>query len=189
MAAERPIVIGAPLATAFLYGWDAEKGIKLAAEEINAAGGIAVGNVKRPLKVEVIDTRDLEPGVPVSEALLGLEKLILDKKADVIIGGPIRSEAALAAMDLLNKYKKVSILTTGALTPAYSGRELRQIQILLQDHQPCRGHGGRVHDPPGRSEAKARFQQSLRHGAGCGTRACGRQPDEETSHGKGVGST
>ena len=38
-AAEPPIVIGAPLATAFLYGWDAERGIRLAVEEINAAGG------------------------------------------------------------------------------------------------------------------------------------------------------
>lgn len=118
-AAEKPIVIGAPLATAFLYGWDAERGIKLAAEEINKAGGVNVGGVKRPLAVEVIDTRDLEPGVPVSEALLGLEKLILEKKADFIIGGPVRSEAALAAMDILNKYKKVSIITTGVLTPAY----------------------------------------------------------------------
>lgn len=119
VSAADPIVIGAPLATAFLYGWDAERGIKLAADEINAAGGVKVGNAKRPFKVEVIDTRDLEPGVPVSEALLGLEKLILEKKADFIIGGPVRSEAALAAMDILNRYKKVSILTTGVLTPAY----------------------------------------------------------------------
>ncbi len=118
-AAEQPIVIGAPLSTAFLYGWDAERGIKLAADEINAAGGVKVGAVNRPFKVEVIDTRDLEPGVPVSEALLGLEKLILEKKADFIIGGPVRSEAALAAMDILNRYKKVSIVTTGVLTPAY----------------------------------------------------------------------
>lgn len=122
LGAEKPIVIGAPLATAFLYGWDAERGIKLAADEINAAGGVKVGNVKRPLQVEVIDTRDLEPGVPVSEALLGLEKLILEKKADFIIGGPVRSEAALAAMDILSKYKKVSIITTGVLTPAYQKR-------------------------------------------------------------------
>ncbi|MBK5101011.1 MAG: hypothetical protein JJE15_08485, partial [Desulfobacteraceae bacterium] len=28
--AEKPIVIGAPLSTAFVYGWGAEKGIKLA---------------------------------------------------------------------------------------------------------------------------------------------------------------
>lgn len=118
-AAEKPIVVGAPLATAFLYGWDAERGIRLAAEEINAKGGVNVAGKKREFKVEVIDTRDLEPGVPVSEALLAVEKLILEKKADFIVGGPVRSEAALAAMDLLSKHKKISILTTGVLTPAY----------------------------------------------------------------------
>lgn len=114
-----PIVLGCPLSTAFLYGWDAERGFTLAVEEINAAGGVMVGSQKRLLKMEVIDTRDLEPGVPVSEALLAVEKLILDKKADFILGGPVRSEAALAAMPLLSKYKKVSILTTGVLTPRY----------------------------------------------------------------------
>jgi branched-chain amino acid transport system substrate-binding protein len=121
-AAEKPIVIGAPLATAFLYGWDAERAIKLAVEEINEKGGVTVGKEKRPFKVEVIDTRDLEPGVPTSDALLVVEKLILEKNADFIVGGPVRSEAALAAMDLLSKYKKVSILTTGVLTPAYHKR-------------------------------------------------------------------
>ena len=121
-AQEKPIVIGAPLATAFLYGWDAERGIKLAADEINTAGGVNVAGKKRLLKIEVIDTRDLEPGVPVADALLAVEKLILEKKADFIVGGPVRSEAALAAMDLLSKHKKISILTTGVLTPAYSKR-------------------------------------------------------------------
>jgi branched-chain amino acid transport system substrate-binding protein len=118
----KPIVIGSPLSTAFLYGWDAERAIKLAVEEINAKGGVTVGKEKRPFKVEVMDTRDLEPGVPTSDALLVVEKLILEKNADFIVGGPVRSEAALAAMDLLSKYKKVSILTTGVLTPAYHKR-------------------------------------------------------------------
>ena len=95
--AQDPIVLGCPLSTAFLYGWDAERGVTLAVEEINAKGGVNVGGTKRPFKVETIDTRDLEPGVPVSEALLAVEKLILDKKADFIVGGPVRSEAALAA--------------------------------------------------------------------------------------------
>ncbi len=117
--AETPIIIGSPLSTAYLYGWDAERAINLAIAEINAGGGVNVGGKKRLFKVEVIDTRDLEPGVPVSEALLAVEKLILDKKADFIVGGPVRSEAALAAMPLLSKYKKVSILTTGVLTPKY----------------------------------------------------------------------
>jgi len=56
-----PITIGAPLSTAFLYGWDAERGMRLAIEEINAAGGVKVGDTKRPFNIEVIDTRDLEP--------------------------------------------------------------------------------------------------------------------------------
>lgn len=86
-----PIVIGCPLSTAFLYGWDAERAVKLAVEEINAAGGVKVGGEMRPFKVEVIDTRDLEPGVPVSEALMGVEKLILEKHANFLIGGPVRS--------------------------------------------------------------------------------------------------
>ena len=117
--AAKPIRIGCPLSTAFLYGWDAQRGVTLAVEEINTAGGVSVGGKMRPLAVDVIDTRDLEPGVPVSEALLAVEKLILDKKADFLIGGPVRSEAALAAMPLLSRYKKVSILTTGSLTPKY----------------------------------------------------------------------
>ena len=120
--AEKPIIIGCPLSTAFLYGWDAERAITLAVEEINAKGGVEVAGEKRPFKVEVIDTRDLEPGVPVSEALLVVEKLILEKKADFIMGGPVRSEAGLAAMDLLSKYKKVSVLSTGVLTPKYHAR-------------------------------------------------------------------
>ncbi len=122
-AAEKPIIIGAPLATAFLYGWDAERGASsLPLKRSTRQAGSASGGKKRPISVEVIDTRDLEPGVPVSDALLGVEKLILEKRADFLIGGPVRSEAALAAMDLLSKHKKVSILTTGALSPAYTKR-------------------------------------------------------------------
>ena len=117
-----PIVIGCPLATSFLYGWLTERAMTLAVEEINAKGGVNVRGEKRPFKLVVMDTRDLEPGVPVSEALLVVEKLILEKNADFIMGGPIRSEAALAAMGLLSRYKKVSVLTAGVLTPKYHAR-------------------------------------------------------------------
>ena len=125
-----PIVLGLPLSLNYLYGWDAEKGIRLAVEEINAKGGVNVGGTKRPFKVEVMETRDLEPGVPVSEALLAVEKLILEKNADFIMGGPVRSEAGMAAMDLLAKYKKVSILTTGVLTPKYHARVAKEYDRL-----------------------------------------------------------
>jgi branched-chain amino acid transport system substrate-binding protein len=129
-SAAKPIVIGAPLSLNYVYGWDAERGMTLAVEEINAKGGVKVGGKMRPFKLEVLETRDLEPGVPVSEALLAVEKLILDKKADFIMGGPIRSEAGMAAQDLLAKYKKVSILTTGVLTPAYHARVAKNYDKL-----------------------------------------------------------
>jgi branched-chain amino acid transport system substrate-binding protein len=125
-----PIVLGCPLSLNYHYGWDAERGIKLAVEEINAKGGVNVGGRMRPFKVEVIETRDLEPGVPVSEALLAVEKLILEKKADFIMGGPVRSEAGMAAQDLIAKHKKVSILTTGVLTPAYHARVAKNYDKL-----------------------------------------------------------
>ncbi len=117
--AAAPIKLGAPLSTAYLYGWDAERGIKLAVEEINAAGGVNVGGEMRPFEVEVIDTRDLEPGVPVDDAIKAVEKLILQRKVDFLVGGPVRSEAALAVMDLISQHKKVSIVSTGVLSPAY----------------------------------------------------------------------
>lgn len=119
---EDPIIIGAALPTGFLYGWAASRGIQLAAEEINAAGGVNVGGTMRPLRVEVLDTRDLEPAVPVSDALSAVERLIMDRNADFLIGGPARSEAALAAMDLISRHQKVTIFTTGFLSPAFQER-------------------------------------------------------------------
>lgn len=118
----QPIVLGVPISRGYPDGVDAERGITLAVEEINAAGGVNVAGIKRPFKVEISDTRDLEPGVPVAEALLAVERLIIEKKANYIIGGPIRSEGALAAMDVLSKHKTVSILSAGVLSPAYQKR-------------------------------------------------------------------
>jgi len=114
-----PIVVGMPIPRASTYGQNAEKGMILAAEQINAAGGVNVGGVMRPLKLEIIDTRDEEPGVPTSDVLLAIEKLILNKKSDVIVGGPVMSECGMAAMDLYARYKIVDIVAAGCLTPSW----------------------------------------------------------------------
>jgi len=118
----QPIVLGVPISRGYPDGVDAERGITLAVEEINAKGGINVAGKLRPIKLEIMDTRDLEPGVPVSEALVATERLIIEKKANFIVGGPIRSEAALAAMDVVSKHKTISILSAGVLSPAYHKR-------------------------------------------------------------------
>ncbi|MDY7037593.1 MAG: ABC transporter substrate-binding protein [Thermodesulfobacteriota bacterium] len=122
VAASEPIVLGVPSARAFAEGETMENGTILAVEEINAKGGVNVDGKKRPLKVEIMDTRDLESGVPVSEALLVVERLILSKKAKFVVGGPIRTEAYHAAMDLFSKYKTISLVNTGVYSPATGKR-------------------------------------------------------------------
>lgn len=114
-----PIILGAPIPRASAYGQNGERGMILAAEEINAAGGVNVGGIKRPLKLEIIDTRDLEPGVPTNEVLLAIEKLILQKKADLIVGGPCLSEGGMAAMDLYARYDTLDIVSIGCYTPSW----------------------------------------------------------------------
>jgi len=115
--AAEPIVIGVPTSTGFLEGKEGLKVVEMAVEEINAAGGVKVGGENRPFAVESIDIRDAAPGVPVPEALLGLEKIILEKKPAALLIGPFRSEALMAGMDIIAKYK-VPMLGTIAMSPA-----------------------------------------------------------------------
>jgi len=117
-----PIVIGAPIPRASTYGQNGERSMILAAEEINAAGGIKLGGVMRPIQLEIADTRDEEPGVPTSEVLLAIEKLILDKNTKILAGGPCMSECSLAALDLYPKYKSLDIVNIGTWTPGWHAK-------------------------------------------------------------------
>jgi branched-chain amino acid transport system substrate-binding protein len=114
--AAEPIVIGVPTSLGFLEGKESHKAVQLAVGEINRKGGVNVGGVKRPFKVVAADLRDAAAGVPVPEALLGLEKLILEKKPVAIVVGPFRSEALLAGMDIFAKYK-MPMLGSIAMSP------------------------------------------------------------------------
>jgi len=115
--AAEPIVLGVPTSLGFLEGKEGLLSVNLAVDEINAQGGVLVGGVKRPFKVESIDIRDAAPGVPVPEALMGLEKIILEKKPTALLVGPFRSEALMAGMDIIAKYK-VPMLGSIAMSPA-----------------------------------------------------------------------
>jgi branched-chain amino acid transport system substrate-binding protein len=120
-AGSEPIVLAVPTSLGFVEGKEALNAVNLAVEEINRAGGVSVGGEDRLFKVEAIDIRDAAPGVPVPEALLGIEKIILEKKPHAIVVGPFRSEALLAGMDIIAKYK-VPMLGTIAMTPASEGK-------------------------------------------------------------------
>jgi branched-chain amino acid transport system substrate-binding protein len=118
VSAQQYITLGIPTSLNLLEGKEANLAVRLAVEEINSKGGVKVGKEKRLLKVESLDIRDGESGVPVSEALLGIEKLILDKKVYATIVGNFRSEALLAAMDIYSKYKIINIGTI-AMVPKF----------------------------------------------------------------------
>ena len=100
-----PIVLGVPTALGSIEGRDGWMAVQMAVDEINAKGGVQVGNTKHQLKAFSIDTREHEPGIPVHDALTAMEKLILERKPHAIVLGNFRSEVLLSSMDLISKYK------------------------------------------------------------------------------------
>lgn len=113
-----PIIIGVPTSMGHPSGRVTLQSVKLAAEEINAKGGVVVKGTKRPLEVVSIDTRETDPGIPIHDALAAVEKLILEKKPHAICVGAYRSEVLLASMDLIAKYK-IPYLCSIAVTPKF----------------------------------------------------------------------
>lgn len=103
--ASKPIVVAIPTALKSDYGYDATHAVELAVSEINAKGGVLVGGEKRQIKIITADTRDMDPTTPIHDALLAAEKVILEQKPDAILIGFGRSEALMAGMDLIAKYK------------------------------------------------------------------------------------
>ena len=113
-----PIVLGVPTALGAIEGRDGWMAIQMAVDEINAKGGVLVGNTRHKLEAYSIDTREHEPGIPVHDALTAMEKLILERKPHAIVLGNFRSEVLLAAMDLISKYKLPYICGI-AMSPLY----------------------------------------------------------------------
>ncbi|HUL21287.1 MAG TPA: ABC transporter substrate-binding protein [Thermodesulfobacteriota bacterium] len=117
LAAE-PITIGVVTSLSHPAGEQGYNAARIAVDEINAKGGVRIGQEKRLINVVASDTRDSEPGVPVTDALLALEKTILEKKVKAVVVGPLRSEVFLASMDMIAKYK-VPMLVAIAMTPDF----------------------------------------------------------------------
>jgi branched-chain amino acid transport system substrate-binding protein len=117
-AQAKPIVLGLPSSFFQPLVKSGRLAVELAIDEINGTGGIFVKDekVKRPLKLVTADTRCGEPGTPVHAALMAVDKMIADEKPDALIIAPFRSEAMVATMDLIAKYKMVTIQTI-AQTP------------------------------------------------------------------------
>jgi len=89
----------------FVQGQGHWNGATMAAEEINAKGGIQVGAKK--MKVELIQA-DSNEFLNVTDATNAMERLITKDKVDFVVGG-FRTEAVLAMQDIAMENKKIFI--------------------------------------------------------------------------------
>jgi branched-chain amino acid transport system substrate-binding protein len=89
----------------FVQGKGHWNGAVMAAEEINAKGGVKVGDKR--MKIELVKA-DSNEFLNVTDATNAMERLMSRDRVDFVVGG-FRSEAVLAMQDIAMDYKKIFI--------------------------------------------------------------------------------
>jgi len=89
----------------FVQGKGHWNGATMAAEEINARGGVKVGDKK--MKIELVKA-DSNEFLSITDATNAMELLMTRDRVDFVVGG-FRSEAVLAMQDIAMDYKKIFI--------------------------------------------------------------------------------
>lgn len=106
-----PIRIGIVGPMAFIQGEDGWNGATMAADELNASGGVQVGAVRRNIQLVKVDTNEI---LNVADASNALERAITRDKIDFAVGG-FRSEAALAMQEVAMDARKIFVVTGASL--------------------------------------------------------------------------
>ena len=101
----RTIKIGVIGPMNFVQGKGHWNGATMAAEEINAKGGVQVG--KEKMKIELVKA-DSNEFLSLTDATNAMERLMTQDKVDFVVGG-FRSEAVLPMQDIAMDYKKIFI--------------------------------------------------------------------------------
>src|SRR5450759_2859313 len=89
----------------FVQGIGHWNGAVMAADEINAKGGVKVGNKTMQIKLIKADSNEF---LNVTDATNAMERLITKDKVNFVVGG-FRTEAVLAMQDIAMDYKKIFI--------------------------------------------------------------------------------
>jgi branched-chain amino acid transport system substrate-binding protein len=89
----------------FLQGQGNWNGATMAAEEINAKGGVQVG--KKKMKIELVKA-DSNEFINLTDATNAMERLMTQDKVDFVVGG-FRTEAVLPMQDIAMEQKKIFI--------------------------------------------------------------------------------
>jgi len=112
VATAQEIKIGVIGPMNFMQGkghWD---GATLAAEEVNAKGGLQVGQKKMKIQLVKADSNEF---LSITDATNAMERLMTQDKVDFVVGG-FRTEAVFAMQDIAMDYKKL-FLGCGAAHP------------------------------------------------------------------------
>ena len=103
--AAKVIKIGVIGPMKFVQGKGHWNGATMAAEEINAEGGLWVGKKKMKIKLVKLDSNEF---LSMTDATNAMELAITRHKVDFLVGG-FRTEAVLAMQDIAMDYKKIFI--------------------------------------------------------------------------------
>ncbi len=101
----------------FVQGIGHWNGATMAAEELNAKGGVQVGNKKMKIQLVKADSNEF---LNVTDATNAMERLITKDKINFIVGG-FRTEAVLPMQDIAMENKKIFI-GVGAATDELCNR-------------------------------------------------------------------
>lgn len=91
---------------------------QMAVEKINAAGGVKVGNTRRPVELIKISSNEFKK---VADAVAAAERAITSDKVDFLIGG-IVAEAVSAIQDVAADNKTIYISLSYTLSQQYMDR-------------------------------------------------------------------
>ena len=100
---EGTIKIGVIGPMTFMQGEQHWYGAEMAADEINEAGGIVVGNVTMPIELVKVDSNEM---LSVPDAATAMQKAVTVDKVDFLVGG-FRTEAVLAMQDIACDNQKI----------------------------------------------------------------------------------
>ena len=89
----------------FVQGQGHWNGASMAAEEVNAQGGVQVG--KKKMKIELVKA-DSNEFINLTDAANAMERLMTQDKVNFVVGG-FRTEAVMAMQDIAMEYKKIFI--------------------------------------------------------------------------------
>ncbi len=89
----------------FTQGQGHWNGATMAAEEINARGGVMVGQKKMMIELVKADSNEF---ISLTDATNAMERLMTQSKVDFVVGG-FRTEAVMAMQDIAMDYKKIFI--------------------------------------------------------------------------------